>query len=93
MHWSKTFVAAMTTPLTLQALENNGSVKSIIPANKEDNENDLQFTLTPEKLKQLAGLTKNNFKQMQAKWLQEKARFISVNRRHKRVKQKNHLLV
>lgn len=93
MHWSKTFVAAMTTPLTLQALENNGSVKSIIPANKEDNENDLRFTLTPEKLKQLAGLTKNNFKQMRAKWLQEKARFISVNWRHKRVKQKNHLLV
>jgi hypothetical protein len=77
MRWSKTFVEAMTTPLTLQALESGGIVNSLLPVN--DDGIDSQFVLDPEEFKRLSRLTqkdlRNKFRKMRAKWLQSKNQF------------------
>jgi hypothetical protein len=59
MKWSDTFVEAMTKPLALQALENGGQVRSLIPIGGDGISHN--FSLSPEEMKKLEGMTVGDF--------------------------------
>ena len=62
MKWSKTFVEAMTTPLALQALENGGSAKGLLPTTMDCVGHDVK--LSPEQLVTFKGMTRADFKRL-----------------------------
>jgi hypothetical protein len=59
MKWSDTFVKAMTTPLMLQALENGGRVRSLIPTDAHGV--GTEWEMNPEQMKQVEGMTRADF--------------------------------
>lgn len=64
MKWSKTFVRAMTTPITLQMLE-RGQVRDPMTG--------AEFVLTPEEQVRLEGLTREDFLCLRRQYLEDKS--------------------
>jgi hypothetical protein len=60
LKWSGTFMEAMTTPLTLQALMNGGRVRDVRTGE--------EFVLTAEEMKRFEGMTREDFIRLRRKW-------------------------
>lgn len=58
--WSKNFVAAMTAPFVVRALENGGYAKDPLTGD--------ELRLTPREMKRLEGVSRDNFKEFNEPW-------------------------